>query len=704
MAADPDAPLVEDVDDDAPLVEDVDADAPVVEDVEDDAPVVEDVEDAAPAVGAEEEKKEPEGPPPTHVRKTTNNCSGWEKPYGKQEVLCTFVAWPRPGDAPPLSEDLLNIEKWSLEGGEPAAARRYQTLQVRSPPPPEPPGFGDDDLDEWLQLPNPVRLTKAKWALALDDCLGGTRNGEKCLYETTEHGGWRLEVEVHEILTERVVVDPYGGTSHGHGGLAGLAKSRRLGHVSDETKGLHGKQGSDGDVVRGTIKLVSGWSGAWKPKRDWFGLSVDAGEEPDDAPSKDVAAPFVVCLGDGRTSEGFEACLKAVKKNLVSRFTISGECLLPDTVLDAKQLDACVPPGWWADAETRYGEGVDRAAIGKAVAKAPRVILDVAVTEVDDTRKKLRDPMTMDMRTKEKVALELKERGTRLFAAKRFRRAELVWHDGVRLFGFLKPEDTGMDPQDFHMNENNRGRQASIPLLLNEAMLMRKRGAFADCETNLNECIENDGNHVKSLFRRGQVRIDLKKWDDAKDDFRRAMDLGGRAVEVDVDRELLKLKKLERVQDAKDGKYFGGTFDDDREGLYKEKKMDAKQMAKWRDKMRVGKEKRDKGLFSDQRAPVSKKSSQSHKNYDWTASYDTTSRPKIYSDQDASSDPNPDNKPVIVRDLEGELDEISDEEYEAQREAKQAYYNQQIGLGNMRVQLPPPGAKKPDDAKALPRQ
>ena len=49
-------------------------------------------------------------------------------------------------------------------------------------------------------------------------------------------------------------------------------------------------------------------------------------------------------------------------------------------------------------------------------------------------------------------------------------------------------------------------------------------------------------------------------------------------------------------------------------------------------------------------------------------------------------------------------DEISDEEYEAQREAKQAYYNQQIGLGNMRVQLPPPGAKKPDDAKALPRQ
>ena len=125
--------------------------------------------------------------------------------------------------------------------------------------------------------------------------------------------------------------------------------------------------------------------------------------------------------------------------------------------------------------------------------------------------------------------------------------------------------------------------------------------------------------------------------------------------------------------------------------------MDAKQMAKWRDKMRLASHKQAKGLFSTKdgtqaRAAVSKKSTQNPKNYDWTSSYSTTDRPKIYSDAGAENDPNPDNKPVIVRDLEGELDEISDEEFEAQREAKQAYYNNQIGLGNMRVQLPPPGA------------
>ena len=53
-----------------------------------------------------------------------------------------------------------------------------------------------------------------------------------------------------------------------------------------------------------------------------------------------------------------------------------------------------------------------------------------------------------------------------------------VWHEGVRLFGFWKPEDSVMDPHDLHLKENNRLRALSNPLLLNEALLMRRRGAF----------------------------------------------------------------------------------------------------------------------------------------------------------------------------------------------------------------------------------
>ena len=34
-----------------------------------------------------------------------------------------------------------------------------------------------------------------------------------------------------------------------------------------------------------------------------------------------------------------------------------------------------------------------------------------------------------------------------------------------------------MDPHDLHLQENNRLRALSNPLLLNEALLMRRRGA-----------------------------------------------------------------------------------------------------------------------------------------------------------------------------------------------------------------------------------
>ena len=82
------------------------------------------------------------------------------------------------------------------------------------------------------------------------------------------------------------------------------------------------------------------------------------------------------------------------------------------------------------------------------------------------------------------------------------------------------------------------------------------------------------------------------------------------------------------------------------------------------------------------RKPVTKTSSQ--KNYDWTTSY-TKQRPVYTSTSDDR------HAPVVVEDLAAEIEDISDEEEEARRRAKQDYYNAQIALGNMRVQLPKPG-------------
>ena len=122
-----------------------------------------------------------------------------------------------------------------------------------------------------------------------------------------------------------------------------------------------------------------------------------------------------------------------------------------------------------------------------------------------------------------------------------------------------------MDPHDL-LKENNRLRALSNPLLLNEALLMRRRGAFKEVNEFKTGCSRTILGMAKAWFRRGQVRIDLQKWEDARHDFTKAVECG--AVQSDVDKELHRLRRLERQQDAKDGKTLKHTFDPDRPSIY----------------------------------------------------------------------------------------------------------------------------------------
>jgi len=622
---------------------------------------------------------------PRLVRRTLSdeNRHGWETPRSGQEVLASFRCWPRPdGHDPPLpAAETLDATNFSTAGA--TIALKFEVFKVGAPEPPAPPGWGDDDLDEWLQLPAPAKLGKHAWAAALDVALATAKNGEIFLFETLDYGGWRVECEVHEILAERQEVEPYAAKTRGHGRLAGVAKSRRLRHPTLEARSLAGVASTNGCGVRGTLRLVAGWVGKWRPLRDWFGMSTDPGVGVDEAPSPGLPALFVARLGDGRLAEGFEACLKAIKKNTAYRCTIAGECLLPDCVVTGLHADGCIPPSWWTSIHDD-----SRSRLTVVVTRLPRVVIDVVVDDVDDTMKKSRDPMTATLLEKATLANVLKARGTALFHHGRLRRAEAVWHEGVKIFGFWKPEDSGLDPGDYHFRENEQLRALSIPLLLNEALLMRRRGALEAAELNCNECIENDSCHIKAIFRRGQIRIDLKKWDLARDDLRRVTNLGGATVAADIDRELGRLRRLERIQDAKDCRYFHHSFDDDQEALYGEK--NGRGIARVREHVRLTKAGRDVSTTTNAaRTPVRKITSQ--RVYDWTSSYSTGGRP-AYTTADACQNQSPVNWPVVVDDLDAELEELSDEEGEARRQANEDYYNAQIGIGTARVQIgSPPG-------------
>ena len=565
---------------------------------------------------------------PKYVTKSPTDPStcGWETPRRGQRVVASFTCWAR--QKGPL-QDVPQIDA-AKDSAPPLCKVEQEVVTVDAPPPPKPPFHDDaDGLDEWLLIPRPSVFQKPEYMKAVDAALLKCKDGERIIYETVD--GFVVDVEVHEILAEKDLIEA----------KAGFTRTQRL----RATKSQVVRPPASGCLVRGTLKVLRGSL----PDRSWFGL----GEH--DA--------FSVKLGDGLLSEGFVACLIDTRVNSTSKCTISGECLLPDLCTE-KEQHSIVPVEYWASDQS---ETID----------LPSVILEVSVTAIDDTNKKQRDPMTMTLQQKEERSIVLKERGTQLYKMRRFRRAESVWHEGVRLFGFWKPEDSVMDPQDAHLRENNKLRALSNPLLLNEALLMRRRGAYKEAETNCDEVLENDSRNAKAWFRRGQVRVDLQKWEDARHDFTKAVECG--AVQSEVDKELNRLRKLERQQDLKDGKALKHTFDPDRPSIYDTTTSKGVEKA-LRDIKEDAQRRKVRG--SSSRKPVTKTSSQDH--YDWTTSY-TKQRPAYTSTGDDR------HEPVVVEDLAAEIEDISDEEEEARRRAKQDYYNAQIALGNMRVQLPKPG-------------
>ena len=139
------------------------------------------------------------------------------------------------------------------------------------------------------------------------------------------------------------------------------------------------------------------------------------------------------------------------------------------------------------------------------------------------------------------------------------------------------------------------------------------------------------------------MRIDLQKWEDARNDFRKALECG--AVSSDVDKELHRLRRFERQQDAKDGKTLKHTFDEDRPSIYDTATSKGVEKA-----LRDIKEDalRRKARGPSTRKPVTKTSSQNH--YDWTTSY-TKEIPRLHRRRHR-------HEPVVVEDLAAEIEAI----------------------------------------------
>eukprot|EP00435_Cladocopium_sp_Y103_P030674 s605_g7.t1 len=165
------------------------------------------------------------------------------------------------------------------------------------------------------------------------------------------------------------------------------------------------------------------------------------------------------------------------------------------------------------------------------------------------------DKFRLTVEERIEVAQQLRERGNAMLKQGRLLRACDHYERGSGLMDVIEAEDMGMpgSKKDATAVANNqRLRECQQPLLLNWALALMRRKQWHEAERKCSEVLlDIDGACVKALFRRGQCQVQLGNLEDAKKDLLKARDLEN-SIADDVEKELVKLKRQQKVLDQKD--------------------------------------------------------------------------------------------------------------------------------------------------------
>ncbi|KAJ8608920.1 hypothetical protein CTAYLR_005284 [Chrysophaeum taylorii] len=233
--------------------------------------------------------------------------------------------------------------------------------------------------------------------------------------------------------------------------------------------------------------------------------------------------PREVALGSGVEREGFETGLLAMKRDELAIVSASGEFCRSEA---GEEKTSCSE--WTA---------------------AVRLL---------EIRKKREQPSIEEA---EAVARDLKRRGGVLAGMGRWRGAEALYTRALRHF----------DQATFALSDGARDNLENdlvVPLLLNIAVCARKRAGHQDEEALVTKALRlrhapDAAFKAKAYVRRAAARVDLAKWDEAKEDLQLAADNAKRAdakpVLKDVQRQLARLSDLRKAERAAKTKQYAGA-------------------------------------------------------------------------------------------------------------------------------------------------
>eukprot|EP00930_Biecheleria_cincta_P083290 TRINITY_DN72893_c0_g1_i1.p1 TRINITY_DN72893_c0_g1~~TRINITY_DN72893_c0_g1_i1.p1 ORF type:complete len:486 (-),score=125.65 TRINITY_DN72893_c0_g1_i1:75-1421(-) len=167
----------------------------------------------------------------------------------------------------------------------------------------------------------------------------------------------------------------------------------------------------------------------------------------------------------------------------------------------------------------------------------------------------VKDKFKMKVEERIERANCLRELGNEMLKKGRLLRAADYYERGSSLMDVIEAEDMGYPgskKDEKAVATNKRIRECQKPILLNWALVLMRRSKWLDAERKCTEVLlDIDKTCVKALFRRGQCHVQLGMLEEAKKDLEQARDLD-ETLAAEVERELTKLKRAQKVQDRED--------------------------------------------------------------------------------------------------------------------------------------------------------
>lgn len=222
-----------------------------------------------------------------------------------------------------------------------------------------------------------------------------------------------------------------------------------------------------------------------------------------------------IVIGDEEVIKGIEKCLKTMKKGERSIFEVKPE----------------------------YGYGEE----GYKDLVKPNETVSFEIELIDF---KHEEPYDIDdIEEKIKKSEERKIKGNNLFKEGKYKRAVKTYKRAIKFVEYL---------HDATEDQKKKADEMKVTCQLNQTQCYIKMKEFKKAKELVNKVLEKNGSNIKALYRRGVILSELGEWKESMRDFEKCLEID--CNNVDVKREMEKLRRKIKAQDEKDRSIYSKMF------------------------------------------------------------------------------------------------------------------------------------------------